>query len=116
MSPLTVFLKTLAKSSAIFLGVGLIFLNPSLEWSGSRAVTAQKSPAEAAVDALTAALKDSDAGVRKQATFALGQMKTSRAVPALIEALKDENADVRNAAAGALKSIDPDAARKAPDG
>ena len=31
MSPLTVFLRTLAKSTAIFLGAGLIFLNPSLD-------------------------------------------------------------------------------------
>ena len=30
MSPLTVFLRTLAKSTAIFLGAGVIFLNPSL--------------------------------------------------------------------------------------
>ena len=31
MSPLTVFIRTLAKSTAIFLGAGLIFLNPSLD-------------------------------------------------------------------------------------
>ena len=37
MSPLTVFLRTLIKSSAIFLGAGAIFLNPSLDWSASRA-------------------------------------------------------------------------------
>ena len=34
MSPLTVFIRTLAKSTAIFLGAGLIFLNPSLEVRG----------------------------------------------------------------------------------
>ena len=34
MSPLTVFLRTLAKSTAIFLGAGLIFLNPSLDVRG----------------------------------------------------------------------------------
>ena len=28
MSPLTVFIRTLTKSSAIFLGAGVIFLNP----------------------------------------------------------------------------------------
>ena len=34
MSPLMVFLRTLAKSTAIFLGAGVIFLNPSLEVKG----------------------------------------------------------------------------------
>ena len=52
-------------------------------------MTAQKSPAEAAIDALIGALKDSDAGVRRQAAHALGQMRSARAVPALIDALKD---------------------------
>ena len=61
----------------IFLGAGLIFLNPSLDIRGvSKAgltekglgVTAQKSPAEGAVDALTSALKDSDAGAAHVAT------------------------------------------------
>ena len=37
MSPLTVFIRTLAKSTAIFLGAGLIFLNPSLSLTGTRA-------------------------------------------------------------------------------
>ena len=85
MSPLTVFLRTLFKSSAIFLGAGLIFLNPSLDGFAKRnAVTAQKSANEQAVDALTAALKDSDTGVRRQAAFALGQLRSTRALPALI--------------------------------
>ena len=60
-------------------------------------MTAQKSPAEAAADALIGALKDSDAGVRRQAAHSLGQMRSARAVPALIDALKDENAEVRGA-------------------
>ena len=33
MSPLTVFVRTLMKSSAICLGAAAIFLHPSLEWS-----------------------------------------------------------------------------------
>ena len=66
MSPLTVFLRTLAKSSAVFFGAGFIFLHPSLDWSVSRAVTAQKSATEAAADALVGALKDADVGVRKR--------------------------------------------------
>jgi HEAT repeat protein len=102
MSPLTVFLRTLAKSTAIFLGAGAIFLNPSLELSGSRAVTAQKSPAEMAADMLISALKDTDAGVRRQAAHSLGQMRSSRAVPALMDAMKDENGDVRAQAMWAL--------------
>jgi hypothetical protein len=112
MSPLTVFIRTLAKSTAIFLGAGLIFLNPSLEVTGlselkrlstggsigGLGVTAQKSPAEQAVDALIGALKDTDAGVRRQAAHTLGEMHSAQAVPALMEALKDQNAEVRTQA------------------
>src|SRR5215218_358605 len=94
MSPLTVFLRTLAKSTAIFLGAGAIFLNPALEMSGGRA--------ETAADMLIAALKDSDAGVRRQAAHSLGQMRSARAVPALIETMKDENSEVRAQAMWAL--------------
>ena len=68
MSPLTVFIRTLAKSTAIFLGAGLIFINPSLSLTGTRPVTAQKSPAEEATDALIGALKDSDVGRKKAPT------------------------------------------------
>ena len=77
MTPLTVFFRTLLKSSAIFMGAGYIMLHPSLDMrSGTRgAVTAQKSPSEAAIDGLIAALKDSDAGVRRQAAAALGQRR-----------------------------------------
>ena len=106
MSPLTVFLRTLAKSTAIFLGAGVIFLNPTLDLVGSRAVTAQKSPAEAAADVLIGALKDSDAGVRRQAAHSLGQMRSARAVPALIDAMKDENAEVRAQAMWALAEVE----------
>ena len=97
MTPLTVFFRTLLKSSAIFIGAGYVMLHPSLDLrSGARsAVTAQKSPAEAAIDALITALKDSDAGVRRQAASALGQRGSRRAVPALIELLKDSLPEVR---------------------
>ena len=38
MSPVTVFFRTLLKSSAIFIGAATIFLNPGLEWrSGTQA-------------------------------------------------------------------------------
>src|SRR4051812_48451486 len=127
MSPLTVFLRTLAKTTAIFVGAGLIFLNPSLEVKGlsvtGARVTAQKSPREQAADALVGALKDSDAGVRRQAAHTLGEMRSAQAVPALIDALRDQDADVRaqvmwalaetgdrratTAITGALKDADP---------
>ena len=84
MSPLAVFFRTLSRSTAVCLGVGLAIVNPSLEWSPGRpnaltpqmritGVTAQKSPNERAVDGLIIALKDSDAGVRRQAAIALGR-------------------------------------------
>src|SRR5262245_50346898 len=118
MSPIAVSFRTLMKSSAIFLGAGVIFINPSLDWSASRAgaaagspartrlshtwtyfrlaaTTAQQAPRDAAVDGLIAALKDADAGVRRQAAFALGELESSKAVPALIEALKDSDVEVR---------------------
>jgi HEAT repeat protein len=86
MSPLAVFLRTLSRSSAIVLGIAFVVINPSLEWStrGMRSATAQNSDVERAVDALVAALKDSDAGVRRQATVALGQMKNRRACRSIL--------------------------------
>ena len=55
MTPLTVFFRTLMKSSAIFVGAGYIMLHPSLDLRSTArgGVTAQKSPAEAAVDGLS---------------------------------------------------------------
>ena len=86
MTPLTVFFRTLLKSSAIFMGAGFIMLHPLASTCGSRhaqaRVTAQKSPSEAAVDGLIMALKDSDAGVRRQAAHRSGQLGSRRAVPA----------------------------------
>lgn len=90
MTPFAVFVRTLLKTSAIFIGTTFVFLNPPMEWSAGRAVTAQKSPAENAIDGLLGALKDPDSDVRAQAAWALGQMRAKRAVPALLEAMKDE--------------------------
>ncbi len=95
MSPFAVFFRTLSRSSAICLGVALVIVNPSFEWSSSRSARAQKSPKEAAVDGLIAALKDTDAGVRRQAAGALGEVGNARAVPALIGAINDEQVEVR---------------------
>jgi HEAT repeat protein len=121
MSPLAVFVRTLMKTSAVFIGATAVLLHPSLEWrSSSRStaaqqsasqgidwlgVTAQQAPAEAAIDALVAALKDADAGVKRQAAAALGEIGNTRAVPGLIDALKDSDADVRQRAISALGEI-----------
>ena len=80
MTPLTVFLRALARSSAICLGAGLIVMNPSLDWSSSRPVTAQKSAPHAAVDALVTALDDPDAQVRRAAVLALCQWRDEPAL------------------------------------
>src|SRR5687768_16023962 len=99
MTPLVVFVRTLMKTSAIFIGVAAVMLHPSLEWSASSTtqqtsaeeardglgVTAGQAPAEAAIDGLVGALKDVDAGVRRQAAAALGEIGNARAVPGLIE-------------------------------
>ena len=119
MSPLTVFVRTLLKTSALFIGFTTVMLHPSLEWTSASqvkvTVTARQSPHEGAVDALVAALKDTDAGVRRQAAAALGEIGNARAVTGLIEALKDSDADVRRHALSALGEIgDPRAAARLP--
>jgi HEAT repeat protein len=122
MSPLAVFFRTLSRSSAICLGVGLAIVNPPLDWSPTRAmsggmtraqlrgVTAQKSPNEAAIDGLIAALTDTDAGVRTHAALALGELRSPRAVQPLIAAVKDSNVDVRKHALMALAEIGDESA------
>src|SRR5262245_39990300 len=110
MTPLAVFVRTLLKTSAIFIGVMTVVLHPSLEWSrasglstpSAPVVTARQSPAEQAVDGLVAALKDTDAGVRRQAAAALGEIGNARAVTGLMDALKDADPDVRQHALSAL--------------
>src|SRR5229473_2506993 len=115
MSPVTVFFRTLLKSSAIFVGAAAIVLNPGLEWrSASQAtgsalrgtiVGAQQAGSEAAIDGLVAALKDTDAGVRRAAVNALAELNSRRAVPALSAALKDGDPDVRKRAITSLGEI-----------
>lgn len=73
MTPLSFFLRTLRRTSAILLGVTIVLVHPSLRWQG-QAVRAQKSPAAAAVDGLTAALRDDDARVRSAAAAALDEI------------------------------------------
>ena len=57
------------------------------------------------MDPLTAALKDDDPRVRRQAAWALGVIGDSRATTGLIVALKDADAGVRRQAAWALGAI-----------
>src|SRR5260370_8250787 len=99
MSPVTVFFRTLLKSSAIFIGAATIVLNPALEWrSASQAtgsalrgtiVGAQQAGSEAAIDGLVAALKDTDAGVRRAAGNAPAELTSRRPAPALSAAPTD---------------------------
>src|SRR5690348_13397965 len=108
MSPIEVFVRTLLKTSAIFIGFTAVMLHPSLEWASTSSptrVNAGQSPHENAVDALVVALKDTDAGVRRQAAAALGEIGNTRAVNGLMDALKDADADVRAHALSALGDI-----------
>ena len=105
MSPLTVFLRTLARSSAIFLGIAIAVVHPSIDGGPRRSATAQQSPSEAAIDGLLVALDDSDPGVRGYSADALGRLHARRAVPALMDALQDAQAGVRLQAARALGRI-----------
>jgi len=60
------------------------------------------------VEALIAALADSDPDVRETVVVTLGRMRDQRIVPALLPLLKDSNADVREHAVFALtRSGDP---------
>ena len=106
MTPLTFFLKTLWKSSAVFLGVAMVFTHPTMNWSSTQqAVKAQKSPTEAAVDGLIATLKDTDAGVRRESAAALGRIGNARAVAPLTDLLKDGDVLVRRAAGEAIAKL-----------
>lgn len=67
--------------------------------------------AELAVEALTQALRDDDAGVRSSAALSLADFSADavHAVDALIEALGDDDDDVRSSAGIALQEIGGDA-------
>jgi HEAT repeat protein len=106
MSVATVFVRTLLKASAIFFGTTLVLVNPTFEWEAPRgAVTAQKSPAKAAVDGLIAVLRDPSVAVRREAALALGRIGDASALPWLFSALDDDSAVVRGAAAQAIAEI-----------
>lgn len=78
MTPLAVFVRTLMKTSAIFLGASWIVLHPSLDWlSRASSVTAQQGPRDAALAGLRLALADQDPMVRRQAATALARIRTA---------------------------------------
>ena len=58
-----------------------------------------------AVPVISAALKDTEAAVRRRGAWALGALDASEAVTALVGALSDEDAGVRRQAAWALGAI-----------
>ena len=71
MTPLSVFFKTLSRTSAVFIGTVVVFLHPPLDWGRSKAVTAVKGPRQATIESLSLALRDPDAGVRRAVAKAL---------------------------------------------
>jgi HEAT repeat protein len=107
MRPLTVFFRTLLKSSAIFIGTAAIFLHPQLDFRSPApiAVGARQAAREQMIDDLIAALKDSDAGVRRQVARTLAQLNSTKAVPALAAAMKDADPDMRAILASALGEL-----------
>jgi HEAT repeat protein len=81
-----------------------------------RANEAVEAELEAAVPALTSALKDQNEDVRSVAADALGMIgsRARAAVPALVVALKDPTLKVRHDAAKALGAMGPAAAAAIP--
>lgn len=112
MNAATVFVKTLLKTSAIFIGTTIVFLHPPLDWTPGRAVSAVPSPAEMALSALIGALDDSDAAVRRQAAASLGTIGNPRAIPALRNKLDDGEPAVRRAALRAISKLEREIARR----
>jgi HEAT repeat protein len=113
MSPLSVFVRTLMKSSAICLGIAFAVVQPSFDGGPPRRATAHSSPTEAAVDGLLVALEDADPGVRGYAAASLGKLRSRRAVPALIDVAGDRQPDVRMQAVTALGKIGDSRAKPA---
>ena len=106
MTPMAVFIRTLLKTSAIFIGTTLVFLHPPLDWSPARTVTAHQSPADAAVDALVLALHDSDRHVRRTAAASLARLANPRSLRALTNAMtSDHDEAVRVHAARGVANI-----------
>ena len=106
MTPLAVFVRTLLKTSAIFIGTTFVFLHPPLDWSPGRTVTAHQSPADAAVDALVVALQDSDRHVSRTAAASLARLANPRSLRALTRAMNsDPDEAVRQHASRGVTNI-----------
>jgi HEAT repeat protein/beta-lactamase regulating signal transducer with metallopeptidase domain len=73
----------------------------------------QRTASPAVVQALTEALKDSDADVRKSALHALTRLHSPVAFDAFVTALKDQDPDVRQQAAFGLSQLRDDRATDA---
>lgn len=58
------------------------------------------------VEALIAALKDSDIEVRRVAAHSLGELEDKRAVPGLVAAMRDSDAEVRKMSAWSLGQLE----------
>ena len=106
MTPLAVFIRTLLRTSAIFIGTTMVFLHPPNEWTSGRTVSAGPSGREMAVDALISVMNDSDAGVRRQVAASLGTSANPRALPALRMMLHDAEPAVRRAALWSINKIE----------
>jgi HEAT repeat protein len=114
MTPLAVFLKTLSRTSAVFIGAVVVFLHPPLDWGSGRSVTAHKGPRQATIDGLSFALRDPDAGVRRAVAKALEAYAVidaqRAAVDDLTSQLSSADADVRTSAACQLRNAGSEAA------
>jgi HEAT repeat protein len=112
MSPVTVFFRTLLKSSAIFIGTAAIFLHPSLEWRSAvdrTTVGAQQGARQAAIAALIFALNDPDPRVRATAADALHDIQTT-ALSAAAAGLASPDPAARTRAACKLRELGREAA------
>ena len=106
MTPMAVFIRTLSRTSAIFLGTAMIFLHPPLDWTPRRAaVSATQSPAQSALDGLVVLLADKEVNVRRVAAYALARTASVRELPALVRALDDPDPIVRRQAGLAIRRV-----------
>ena len=116
MDPYWLFLKTVVNTVVSLMGAAAVLFSSGPVSSGEPSrrpvylraaymTDAVGGAQDAVVDALVGALKDSDAGVRKHAAIALGEIGSPRAVDGLITALADKQSEVRRVAAVALGEI-----------
>ena len=110
MSPLAVFVRTLLKSSAIFIGATAIFLHPQLEWrtaDDSRRVVgaAPGRPGEGGGRRPDRGVEGHRRRRPPPGRSARSRDEQPRAVPALVAAMKDADADTRAIVVSALGEL-----------